>query len=90
MTEQAVSGPEDERAALILAKVHVIRNLVDGARWGLLDVMVELGELEPAIKQLVSSAAAPTVGSTAIDVNVLAGEPDHTDYVPEGNGDRSC
>lgn len=88
MTEHVVSRPDDERAALILAKVYVTRNLVDGARWGLLDAMVEIKELEAALSKIILGATAPVVSGHETNVNDLAGEPDHTDYVPEGDGDR--
>lgn len=67
----------------ILAKLQEVRRIVDAARWGLLDVVVCLNEIE-ADHQAVQQDSAE-VRSGLLDVE----EGNHEDYVPEGNGSRS-
>jgi hypothetical protein len=56
VTEQAVSGATDEeRAAVVIAKVHVAKQLVDKARWGLLDAYIELDQLVAILMQAGST-----------------------------------
>ena len=62
----------------IAAKVLELKSLVEVSRWALLDVVVMLGDLYDQVV-LAEQRATPSSRSD------LDPEPNHEDYIPEGN-----
>lgn len=65
-----------------LAKLREVRRIADAARWGLLDVIIWLNEIEE--EQLAQNQTSSTAGRSG----VLGEEDhyaDHEDYVPQGD-----
>lgn len=78
---------------MVIAKVHVAKQLVDKARWGLLDAYIELDQLVAILTQAGSTCLRDLLDRLDLTgPNANAGERTAQEYAPDiaGHPEGDC